>query len=263
VVAGSCGHPRVSAGVEDAAFLTPFAFALVAATVVLHGFTLAPLARAMGLAGKGQPGVILAGGSQFATALAKTLSDLDVPVLITDTNRARLRRPRDAGLPVFFGDVLSEAAEHSAEIMNYGRVLAISDNDAYNTLVATDLAPEFGRENVYQLGRTKQDSKRHALPASLGGRIIGGGRTYTEIAGKMLQGWEVRATNLTEDFTFADWQDQNPDATELALHSPDAGLRFLSDTSKVDKATGRQLIWLGPAREDKCDPKPPRPARAD
>lgn len=250
-VAGLFGERLVGEGIEDAAFLTPFAFALVAATVVLHGFTLAPLARALGLAGKGQPGVILAGGSQFATSFAKSLQELEVPVLITDTNRSRLRSAREAGLPVFFGDVLSEAAEHTAEIMKYGRILAISDNDAYNTLVATDLAPEFGRENVYQLGRAKQESKRHALPPTLGGRGIAGGRGYLEIAGKMVQGWEVRATNLTEDFTFQTWEEQNEEGIALAIHSPESGLRILSETSKVDSGAGAKLLWLGPPREDK------------
>lgn len=250
-VAGLFGERLVAEGVEDAAFLTPFAFALVAATVVLHGFTLAPLARAMGLAGKGQPGVLLAGGSQFATSLAKTLQELEVPVLITDINRARLRSARQEGLPVFFGDVLSEAAEHSAEIMKYGVVLAVSDNDAYNTLVATDLAPEFGRENVYQLGRAKQDSKRHALPASLGGRSVVEGYGYTELAGKMVQSWEVRATNLTEDFTMEDWAAQNEDGIPIATHSTGTGLRILSDTSQVENGVETKLIWLGPPREDK------------
>ncbi|MEO1140651.1 MAG: sodium:proton antiporter [Pseudomonadota bacterium] len=251
-VAGLFGERLVAEGVEDAAFLTPFAFALVAATVVLHGFTLAPLARWMGLAGKGQPGVILTGGSQFATSFAKALESLDVPVLITDTNRGRLRSARDAGLRVFFGDVLSEAAEHSVEIMNYGRVLAISDNEAYNILVATDLAPEFGRENVYQLGRGKQDSKRHALPASLGGRVFAGGRSYLEIAGKMVKNWDVRVTNLTEDFTFDDWTAQNEEGIALATHSEEGRLRILSETSKMENGAGLRLVWLGPARGDKA-----------
>ncbi|PKP79326.1 MAG: sodium:proton exchanger, partial [Alphaproteobacteria bacterium HGW-Alphaproteobacteria-2] len=66
-VAGLFGERLVALGFEDAARLTPLAFALVAATVVLHGFSLAPLGRALGLAQKGPPGVILVGGSAFST----------------------------------------------------------------------------------------------------------------------------------------------------------------------------------------------------
>ena len=250
-VAGLFGERLVAEGFADAAALTPLAFALVAATVVLHGFTLAPLARAMGLAGSGTPGVIIAGGSRFATALAQALDRVEVPALITDTNRARLRSAREAGVPVFFGDVLSEAAEHSAEIMNYGRVLAISDNDAYNTLVATDLGPEFGRENVFQFQRAKQDSARHALPNTLGGQVFGGGLGHVEIAGRMAQGWDVRVTPLTEDFTFDDWRAQNAEAVPLAQMHPGEGLSILTGQDAPHHASGVKLIWLGPARADR------------
>src|SRR6056297_2922383 len=106
-VAGLFGERLVASGIENAALLTPLAFALVAATVVLHGFSLRPMARAMGLAGAATPGVIIAGGSQFAASLASALRDLEVPVLVADANRARLRASREAGLPVFFGDILS------------------------------------------------------------------------------------------------------------------------------------------------------------
>ena len=73
-----------------------------------------------------------------------------------------------AGIATFSGDILSEAAEQRVELVSYATVLAATDNDAYNTLVATDLAPEFGRENVFQITREKGDRKRHQLPTTLG-----------------------------------------------------------------------------------------------
>ncbi|WP_135505671.1 cation:proton antiporter [Roseovarius aestuariivivens] len=250
-VAGLFGERLVAEGFEDAAALTPLAFALVAATVVLHGFSLAPLARILGLAGSGTPGVIITGGSRFSAALAQAFQSVDVPVLVTDTNRARLRTARDMGVPVFFGDVLSEAAEHSVEIMNYGRVLAVSDNDAYNTLVATDLGPEFGRDNVFQLGRAKQESRRHALPNSLGGQVFAGGLSYLEIGSKMAQGWDVRVTSLTEDFDFEAWKECHQDAVPLGLVHPSEGLFFMTPKEQPYHKKGVKMIWLGPSRDDK------------
>jgi len=85
--------------------------------------------------------------------------------------------------------------------MHYGRVLAMTNNDAYNTLVVTDFAPEFGRENMYQLGRERQESKRHALTVTVHGRVFGG-QGYLESTGTIVKGREVRATNVTDDFTF-------------------------------------------------------------
>lgn len=249
-VAGLFGDRLVELGVEDAVRLTPLAFALVAATVVLHGFSLRPLAQMLGLAGTGSPGVILVGGSRFTTALAAALQKREVPVLVADANRSHLRGARQEGLPVFFGDILSEAAEHGVEITNFGRVIAASDNDAYNTLVATDLAPEFGRENVFQLKREKDDSRRHALPPTLGGRVFCGGLTHSETARRMAQGWQVRATTLSEDFTLEDWRARNPDAVPLAELEPAGLLRLLSDPDEAKAAPDTTLLALAPPREN-------------
>ena len=259
-VAGLFAERLVASGIEDAALLTPLAFALVAATVVLHGFSLRPIARGLGLAGAAIPGVIFVGGSRFAAAFAEALRDLEVPVLIADANRARLRSAREAGLPVFFGDILSEAAEHGVEIMSFGQVMAVSDNDAYNTLVATDLAPEFGRESVFQIKRAKQESRRHALPATLGGRSIVGGLTYYEIAGKMNEGWDVRKTRLSEDFDFEAWRARNPDAVPVAEYDENSGLRLIPTDEDPRKTSGIQLLSFAPARGDDTDKAGDAPA---
>ncbi|MFD0858176.1 cation:proton antiporter [Roseovarius aquimarinus] len=248
-VAGLFSERLVSAGIEDADILTPLAFALVAATVVLHGFTLSPMARALGLAGAQVPGVIFVGGSRFSAAFAKALQAEEIPVLIADANRARLRSAREQGLPIYVGDILSDGAEHGVEFISFGRVIATSDNDAYNTLVATDLAPEFGREHVYQLKRAKQEQTRHALPATLGGRSIAGELRYLELAQHMQSGWEVRATNLTEEYGLEAWREDNPDSIPLAEILPGRALRILAADAEMKPQAGMRLLALSPGRD--------------
>jgi NhaP-type Na+/H+ or K+/H+ antiporter len=252
-VAGLFSERLVSAGIADAALLTPLAFALVAATVVLHGFTLQPMARALGLAGNGVPGVIFVGGSQFSAAFAAALQKEEIPVLIADANRARLRSAREAGLPIYVGDILSDGAEHGVEFISYGRVVATSDNDAYNTLVATDLAPEFGREHVYQLKRAKQEQTRHALPPTLGGRSISGGLRYLELGRRMQQGWEIRATNITDEYGVEAWRADNPDSIPLAEVTPGRALRIIAGDAEIKAEPGMRLLALSPGRERAAD----------
>ena len=112
-VSGLFGARLTEAGIEDGALLAPLAFAVVAATVVLHGFSMAPLARRLGLTSTKPPGVVIVGASPWATALGETLVKADVPVLVADDVWWRLRRARLAGLTTFHGEILSEAAEHS------------------------------------------------------------------------------------------------------------------------------------------------------
>ena len=109
------------------------------------------------------------------TQLRALLRDLDVPVVISDTNHRNLRNARDLGVPVLHGDVLSEAAEQMLELHRYDHLIALSENEACNTLVTADLTPEFGRNNIFQLRRDREHGSRNELPSNLGSRAFFGG----------------------------------------------------------------------------------------
>jgi NhaP-type Na+/H+ or K+/H+ antiporter len=233
-VAGLFGTRLAEVGIEDGALIAPLAFLLVIVTVVLHGFTLTPFARFLGLATKATPSVLIMGGSRFTTGLAQALQKEDVPVKIVDTNHARLVRPRSNGVPVFYGDILSEAAEHSIEILSYTTLITASENDAHNTLVSTDLGAEFGRDTTWQIARHKGENSRHALPSQLGGRAFGAGLTFKDLEEKMKAGWEVRVTRLTQEYAFAQWQGDRKDAVLLGRLKEDGTFRrFLAEDADV------------------------------
>jgi NhaP-type Na+/H+ or K+/H+ antiporter len=251
-VAGLFGDRLVQAGIEDAAQISSLAFALVAGTVVLHGFTLKPVARMLGLTAATTPGVLIVGGNRWSVEFGRVLDKLELPVMISDPNRSHLRDARDAGLRVYTGDILSEGAEHRLDLMAYETVVAATDNDSYNTLVATDLAPEFGRENVYQLNRDTSDSSRYALPPKLGGRPVGAGETYWEVQRRMWDGWELRSTTLSEEFTLQDWYDTNPEGIPVADIGPRGTLRILGPEDAPKEAKGTQLIAMLPMKEHRA-----------
>jgi len=251
-VAGLFGDRLVQAGIEDAAQISSLAFALVAGTVVLHGFTLKPVARMLGLTAATTPGVLIVGGSRWSVELGRVLDELELPVMISDPNRSHLRDARDAGLRIYTGDILSEGAEHRLDLMAYETVIAATDNDSYNTLVATDLAPEFGRENVYQLNRDTSESSRYALPPKLGGRPVGAGETYWEVQRRMWDGWEFRSTSLSEEFTLQDWYDTNPEGIPVADIGPRGTLRILGPEDAPKEAKDTRLIAMLPMKEHRA-----------
>jgi NhaP-type Na+/H+ or K+/H+ antiporter len=255
-VAGLFADRLLALGFEDAALIGPLAFVLVATTVVLHGFTLAPLARWLGVAGAETPGVIIIGGSPWTTAFAEALKKAEVPVLMTDPNFGNLRAARVAGIETFSGDILSEAAEQRLELVSYATLVAATDNDAYNTLVATDLAPEFGRENVFQVARHNGDNARQKLPATLGGARFGPDKTHADMAAMLRAGWTFRVTRLSEEFNFADWRAERPDALMFARLSPAGEIRMVRADADIKGVPGTRIIAFRPPVGGD-DPQPP------
>lgn len=248
-VAGLFGERLLELGFADAALIGPLAFVLVAVTVVLHGFTLAPFARWLGLTGSDIPGVIVIGGSGWTTAMAEALQQAEVPVLMTDPNFGNLRAARVAGVPTFSGDILSEAAEQRLEFVSYATLVAATDNDAYNTLVATDLAPEYGRDNVFQVNRERGESARHQLPQTLGGRMFGPDLTHAGLEQLIREGWRFRTTRLTEAFTFDDWRAEAPIGYLFARIAPNGHIRFIRMDEDVKGAPDVRIVALRPPEE--------------
>ncbi|MBU3028808.1 cation:proton antiporter [Paracoccus marinaquae] len=266
-VSGVFAERLVGEGIADGGLIAPLAFVLVLVTVVLHGFTLAPLARRLGLTSGDRPGLLIVGGSIFATGLAKALEKADVNVLVTDPNRGHLRSARAAGIQTFYGDILGEAAEHNVEFLAFGTILAASDNDAYNTLVATDLAPEFGRDSIWQLARHKEDRARHVLPTQLGGRAIAGNRTLAQYLDLMAEGWIFRTTRLTEEYRLDDWRTAREGAIPLAVIQNDQ-LWFVGGKNDLIDKPGVRIVSLLPpeiaeriALENEAQAKPGEKAR--
>ncbi len=249
-VSGLFGARLVDVGIADGQLLAPLAFLLVAATVVAHGFTIKPLARMLGLTSAAAPGVLLAGASDWVVALGKTLSDAEIPVLIAERNWWRLRNARNQGIPVYYGEILSEAAEHSVDLHQYGALLAVSDNDDYNALLCTDLAPEFGRTNVYQIDRHEGSLREGDLPVTIGGRTLARGYPFEYFARNYADGWEFKLTNISSEYPLDVYREARPEAEILAVVSANGTLKFAGPDHLPKAADGDRILAFQQARED-------------
>ncbi len=149
-VAGLAGVQLSAAGYRDGALVLPMVFSVIAATVVLHGLTLGPLARVLKLASDTPPGVLIVGASPWTIALAKALRGLGVPTLLVDPSFDALRPARQEGLTTARVEILSAVGEHVVDLRDLEYLYAATDDDAYNALVCTRFAGDMGRERVHQ-----------------------------------------------------------------------------------------------------------------
>jgi NhaP-type Na+/H+ or K+/H+ antiporter len=149
-VAGLAGEQLTEAGYHDGALVLPTVFCVIAATVVLHGLSLGPLARFLKLASTAPPGLLIVGASPWTISLAKALRELGVPSMLVDPSFDALRPARREGLATSRVEILSAVGEHIIDMRDLDYLYAATDDDAYNALVCTRFAGELGRERVHQ-----------------------------------------------------------------------------------------------------------------
>jgi NhaP-type Na+/H+ or K+/H+ antiporter len=231
-----------------AEMISPLAFAMVFSTVVLHGFSIGPLARKLGLSRIGKPGVLLIGVNPWSVDFARELNDAGVDTTLADSNWRRLKPARDAGLETYFGEVLSEEAELRLDHARFDTAIALSANEPYNALVAGHFAPELGRHKVYQLS-SQEGEEEDPKSISLGTRgrtLIKRGRSYDTLLRDHYRGWEFSKTQLTAQYDLKQFLAERPNTDLLAEVRADGTINFLGPSRDPKGGEGAILIGFGP-----------------
>jgi len=243
-------------GYGDGTILIGLSFAVVVATIIAHGFTIDLAARLLKVKGESRPGLLIVGANTWTIALAKEMHDLGTPVMVVDSSWRLLKPARAAGLPTYHGEILNEATEHNLDLAPFQVLVAATDNEAYNTLVCSEFAPEIGTDSVYQLGEAETSDNPRRLPSSLRGRaLFASGFGVEDVEQREAGGWVFRKTKLSDRFTLADAKEALPEgATMLLLLRPDGRMRFFTHAAAPEPKAGDTVISFAP-------PQPKRTAR--
>lgn len=252
--AGLMGPRLVDAG-YPAEVLLPLVFAIIFATVFSHGLTINWVAARLGLSSRHRDGVLIIGASPWTVAMAQVLRDMKVNVLLADTSWHNLREARLAGIPVFYGEILSEFAEESVELAHVRTVLAATRNDAYNALVCTALAPEIGQRNVLQLamggGDDDEDPKALARPRR-GGVAFDTDADFELLWRNLVRGWKFSKTRISENYTYEQFcADRNASAIEILMMSEDGNVAFITAEHATAPDKGATIVSFAPEKHAK------------
>lgn len=212
------------AGHEGALLLVPLTFAVIIGTVVLQSATARPLARLLKVAEPAPSGFLIVGANGPARVVGKALQQLGSRVLLTDSNWENIRAARMENLPTYFGNPASQHAEAHLDLVGLGHLLALSPSGELNALAAMRFRHEFGHQRLYALasGQESQRTDKHRASHEHRGQALGDrALTYSQLANALNQGAELYSTQLTENFTWEDYQ---------ALHGSRATLLFARDS---------------------------------
>ncbi|PAV31438.1 sodium:proton exchanger [Virgibacillus profundi] len=255
-VSGYFASILLDAGYEDANILTTLTFALVFFTVVAHGFTIGPLAKKLGLSMEGKPGTLIIGSNPFTVELAKSLTKEKVPVVIVDYSWQNLRKAREAGIPFYHGNMLSEQTEYNLDTIPYDFLLAVTDDHAFNSLVCTTFMPEYGRTNVFKISPYTHQRYKYSseIVSKVGGRILFDKKfSMDDLNDKLSNGYVFRITNLTKAFNYKQYVEEKDNSTVfLYLIKPSGQLKFYSEEMQTVPQVGDKIISLTPPNKEKA-----------
>ena len=189
-VAGIASAKLGAAGVAGGDQVMPAVFALIAATMILHGFSLKPVARKLGLTLGDRPGLAVLGATPWTIDLAAALTDGGTPVLMIDAYTGALEEARERDLPVLRTQILSEHGEDELAGRRIDYLLAATANDVYNSLVCAKLSPEIGRSRVFQMAPGEDLESWLELDREWRGQAIGAPPLDFKLARKRFRsGW--------------------------------------------------------------------------
>lgn len=242
-----------NAGYEDASIITTLTFGLVFFTVVAHGFSIRWLAKKLHLSMEGRPGVLMVGSNKLTVNLAKSFSKAKTPVLIVDSSWEKLRVAREAGIPFYHGEMLSEQTEYHLDTNPFEYLISATDFHSYNALACTTFMPEYGRTNVYKVSPYELvDSGVNDTVDKIGGRILFKEDVSKEsLIEKIKNGYIFRHTTLTDRYGYKQYLDEKEDtAVLLYVIKPSGKLRFYTEETKLSPESGDTIISLTPPNKE-------------
>jgi len=235
------------AGYEDAGKLVPEMFLIIVGTVTIYGLSASPLGRWLGVAQPNPQGVMIAGGHPWGRAIGAALKSEGFEVLLVDTNRENINAARMVGLQTIYANILSDYIIDDIEMGSIGRLLALTPNNEVNALAVLHFTEIFGRAGVYQLPPAEVPKKRKKEMAQpLRGRyLFSRTANFTHLSNMFEQGAEIKATSLTAQFTFADFQEvHGQQALPLFLKDQLGNLIIYTSASQLLPQPGQTIISM-------------------
>jgi hypothetical protein len=196
-IAGVAGAQLDGTGYPGGDQVLPAVFCLIAVTMLLHGFTLGPVARRLGLTLGNAPGLAIVGANAWTTDMAEALHRAGVPVLLVDKFSGALATARSRNVPTLQAELLSINGEEAWSEQAVDYLLAATPDQIYNSLISTRLGSELGRARVFQLGDPEMETdENEGVSRDVRGQLLGDPPiSYAIFRSRQREGWRFSVRN--------------------------------------------------------------------
>ena len=241
-------------GYEQAALLVPMVFIVIIGTVVLQSATAGWVARKLGVSEPDAQGFLIVGANPVAIALGKALKEQGFHSVLADTSWESIRKARMEGLSVYYGNPVSAHADRFLNLVGLGKMLGLSRRSEQNVLAGTKYRAEFGRNNIFTLlsSQDKKQSEKMTAGEEYRGQVLfGEDVTQQKLASLLAQGWVMKTTPLSEEFSFEDYLNQyRTEALPLFAITDKKRLQLFVANEKLQPRTGWKIVALVKSEEE-------------
>ena len=240
--------------IRDAELLLALTFALVIVTVIAHGFSIQPLAKKLGLAHDGKPGLVIVGSNPFSVALAKFLKDWDVPSLIVDYSGKNLENVINTDIETYQGEILYEVANYNLDLVIYKKMLLNTPIPLYNILVSNEFVSRFEHTSSICIINVLGDKVRSDFKElqKIGVPRLGDYRaTYLSLIRLVEDGYDFAATQITEELTEEEYYRlMDYRRINIFTMTESGDIEFFTTEHKPRISSGDYIVSLTPPSPD-------------
>jgi len=234
-------------GIANSELLVPLAFSIIIGTVVFQSLTARPVAKLLKVAQPDTPGVLIVGANVFSITVAEALNKAGVETIICGKNWDSLRPARLAGLKTYYGNPSSDHASLNLNIAPYGVMLGLSNHHEYNISQVARFREEFGIRRVFCLPATQNPDRNHKHLASehtTGQILFGFEQNFSKLRREINAGYTIGMTEITEEYGFNKWRDDNPDALKLFSIDKSGDIKFKTADTPLNPSAGTTLFYF-------------------
>ncbi|MCS3904278.1 CPA1 family monovalent cation:H+ antiporter [Methylohalomonas lacus] len=253
-------------GYDGAAFIIPLTFTVIIGTVIIQSATAAPLAKLLKVAEPEPRGFLIVGAGNVARVIGKALQERDFKIMLSDSNWENVRSARMEGLPVYYGNPISDHADRHMDLVGIGRLLAMSGRANFDALAIMRFRREFEPNHLYQLLTSREqrvDDKHNIADKHRGQPLFGEDVTHAMLASWIRAGAELRTTSLTDSFDFDAYLDEYRDRC-IPLFAVDEKnvLHVFTSADTVEPESGWDIMGLIAPKDAGLSYSPKRPEEA-
>jgi CPA1 family monovalent cation:H+ antiporter len=231
-------------GAEQLATVT---FLVIVGTVTVYGLAAFPLAKWLHLADEKTNGLLIAGADSWVRDFALQIKKAGIAVMLVDTNYNKISQAKVLGLDAICTNILNEGTREELPLAGIGNFLAMTPNDEVNSLAVRECRNLFGRASTYQLTFNIANANlRRGMTKNLMGReLFGEGMTFSKIREQHQMGAQFKATTLSEEFGYEDFQRRyHNGANVLCVIGADGTIKFNTVLDPQTPVAGDKVIAL-------------------